>query len=114
MHKIKNSNCNKHQCGIKNIQKQLMAQNVPGIPLYILYHSDHTTNQDQRAREIEDMHMFLPWHVGLCGFVGWRGVHAFVEEQRDEDEEAEGDDLDEEAAEDYVLGEGGVGAVSGG
>ena len=41
-------------------------------------------------------------------------MNAFVEEQCDEDEEAEGDDLDEEAAENYVLAEGVVGAVSGG
>lgn len=96
MDKIKHGNGNKYQSPIKNKQESLMAQNIPIITLYILNHSHYTSHHDQQTGEVEDVHVFLPWHVGLCGFIGRAFVHAFVEEKRDADEESEGDNLDEE------------------
>lgn len=91
-----------------------MTQDIAVITLDILDNSDDTSHQDQHAGEIEHFHVFLPWHAELGGLVGWGGMHAFVEEERDEDEDAEGDDLDKETDQDYVLGERRVGAISGG
>lgn len=103
MDKIKSSNRSKHKRRIKDIQEDFMTQNITVIALYILNHSHQTSDQDQGTGEVEHVYMFLPRHIGLGRFKCRRGVHAFVKDERDDDEDAESDDLDEKADEDYIL-----------
>jgi hypothetical protein len=82
-----------------------MRQDISGIALNVLDHSDNRSNHNEQTDEVKRVDMFLPWHIGLQGHGCWVPIHAFVKEQGDENENPETHNLDNESREDDILTE---------
>lgn len=83
-----------HERSIKNVQEDLVPQEVPVLSHDILDDPEHGTDHDEQAREVEDPEVPLPRDGEGLGFLGWVARDAVVEDCGRDDEDAEADDLD--------------------
>ena len=86
----------KHQQCVKNVQVHLMAQQVSVEALQILHDSKYGSNHHEQAGREKDEHVFFP--LDSAERAGGRApTESGVEVDVDHDEEAEKEQLDEEA-----------------
>ena len=90
---IKQNHRQKHQRRIKDIQENLIGQQVSILTHNILDNTKHGTNHDQQADTVKDEEETLPWDFELFGSQGGHGADAVVEDSSDDDEESEEEDL---------------------
>lgn len=123
MNPIKHDHNRQHKHGIKNIQKHLVAKQIPRIALQVLDDAENAPDHDEAAGKVQVVQMALPGKivegVARCEGRGGRRAgelvvalevdsllerfvvdEAVVEDAGDDDEEAEEEELREEAGDD--------------
>ena len=80
-----------------------MRHDVSRISLYIFDDSDDRPKHDQTASVIEGVNVSPPWDTTRGGASGRDFVDAEIEDRRDNDEEAEEDDLKDKTTNHNVL-----------
>ena len=90
-----------HQTSIKNIEENLMTEDVCRKPLQAIDYMEHRTNQNENAANIESGHVLLPrcLQCSRCRYL----PQMDLKEGRDSDKGTEKDELNEETTDDDVL-----------
>lgn len=106
MNPVGNGHGKKHKRGIEHVDVRFVLKQVSIIPLRVFHHTEGRSNEDQNTDGIQRNQMLLPRRRGRER----RGPHGqvAVEEDGGEEEEGEEDDLDAQAGEDDVLGQGDI------
>jgi hypothetical protein len=98
MHNIKRHHDTRHQQRVKNVQEDLVPKQDTIIAPTELNYAEHGSNQDQDTGSVQSVHVRLP--IVVSGSWCWRANDAEVEYAAGDDEDAEKDDLEEEADDD--------------
>ena len=80
-----------------------MGEYIAVIALYIFHHSDHGSDHNKQACDVEYIKVFRPRHVWLHRLVSRMSEYSPMEDKCDENEDSEADNLDKEATENNVL-----------
>ena len=100
---IQHDHDHQNQQRIKDIQHELMTEQVPALALRVLDHAHNIPHHDESARGVLYVEMLVPvCEVGFRGAGGRAGVDCVVESYGYGDEEGEEDELEDEAADDDV------------
>ena len=106
MNVLKDEYGDEHQQSIKDIDVRLMLHQIPVVSLKILNHTNHRTNQNQNARDVESNHVASPQVFQLDGPGCGCFVHTCVKDDGTDREQTEEDDLHEETTNDDVFAGG--------
>lgn len=105
MHEIEHGHNTKHQNRIKNIQKYLMAHDVPCISLQIFNHSKDRSDENEGADGVQRTHVFSPGDLDRDRLSGRFSDNSEIENDTDENKKAEEEDLNYETANDDIRAE---------
>ena len=94
-----------HEQHIKHIKKSLVRHEIPGVALYVLDDAEHAAHEHEPAGGVQHPQMAPPSHRAPLRGQRRRAQEAPVEQPRDDDEEAEDDDLHPQPREEDLLAE---------
>lgn len=103
MNNHKDRHHQEHQHRIKDIDKRFCGEQNPIGPLDILCHPEDRSDEDQNARYIQGIHVLRPGDVIANRLRCRMGDYAPLEDHSADQEEAEEDDLHNQAADDNVV-----------
>ena len=103
MHDIEEDHDTQHQNAVEDVKEHLMRHDVSSISLYIFNDPEDRPKHDQTASVIESMDVSPPRDATRGGASGRDFVDAEIEDRRDDDEEAEEDDLKDKTTNHKVL-----------
>jgi hypothetical protein len=101
MEDVEQQHAYEHKRRIEDVQPELLRLERSAVALDVLDGAEDGTHEDETRGGVEDVEEALPGRAGHGGGVADRAV---VKEAGDDDEDSEADELDEEAANDDVLG----------
>ncbi len=105
VHDVENGHDEEHESGVEDVEENLGGLQVAVEALDVLDDAEDVSDQDDQRHSVQHQEVVDPGYGDGLGR-GRRAVHdAIVEDARHDDEEAEEEQLHEEAAQDHVLAE---------
>jgi len=92
-----------HQTSIEHVQEPFVRDEVSVVALAVLDQAEDRSDQNERTTAVESVEMFLPRVVADHAAAGGYLVHAHVESDADDDEEAKEQNLDDQTADGDVF-----------
>jgi len=96
---------NDHEQCVKNIQENLVRDEVTPVTLQVFDHSKDASDENESADSVQHYQVPPPRHRVLRRLGCWLGDNASVKPNSREDKEAEDGDLDEQSGDDGILAE---------
>ena len=94
---------NEHQASIKDVQVHLSLLQSTTRSLDILSHTEYRSYHDKDTSSVKDHHILLPWYRNHQRSWCWSIYNSFMPDCSDHDEEAEEQNLNDEASDDNVV-----------
>lgn len=103
VHNIEQYHDCEHQDRIKDVQEDLVPQQIPVVAHEILNHPEDRPHEDQHAHAHEHPEMLTPGHRVVDTLGRRLAVYAGIKQRADEHEEAEESQLDKKTGDDHLL-----------
>lgn len=100
---LENQHRNQHQQGIEHVDECFVLHQVSIVSLQVFHHTDHRTDQNKDAGDVEGGHMTMPDTIQLDRSGRRRLCEANLEDDGRDGEKAEENDLHEKTADDNIL-----------